>query len=333
MEKILVSGGAGYIGSHAVKQLVEEGYAVLVLDNLVYGHAEFVRGAELIVGDIGDVSLLDRIFTDHSIGSVMHFSAYAYVGESITNPAKYYQNNLAATLTLLEGMRKVGIPHFIFSSTCATYGNPLALPITEEHPQNPINPYGASKFMVERILKDYEVAYGLKSILFRYFNAAGADPSGEIGEWHDPETHLIPLVLDVAAGHRDSIRIFGTDYDTPDGTCIRDYIHVNDIARAHILGLKHLQAKQPGEAFNLGNGSGFSVREVIRAAEKLTGRTIRAQETPRRPGDPPVLVGSAEKAARLLGWKTDFSALEQILETAWRWHRRFRQIANLPQNC
>jgi UDP-glucose 4-epimerase len=255
------------------------------------------------------------------------------VGESVANPAKYYQNNLAATLTLLEGVRKAGIRHFIFSSTCASYGNPLAIPITEEHPQNPINPYGASKFMVERILKDYEAAYGIHSILFRYFNAAGADPSGEIGEWHDPETHLIPLVLDVAAGFRDSIQVFGTDYATPDGTCIRDYLHVNDIARAHILGLQHLEARQAGGAFNLGNGSGFSVWEVIRAAEKVTGRKIQARETPRRPGDPPVLVGSAEKACRVLGWKTEYPSLEQILETAWHWHQRFRRIANLPQNC
>jgi UDP-glucose 4-epimerase len=324
MKKILVTGGAGYIGSHAVKLLRQQGALVLVLDNLVYGHPECTLGAELIVGDIGDEKLLAQIFAHHYIEAVMHFSAYCYVGESVTDPAKYYQNNVAGTLSLLKSMVKADIRNFIFSSTCATYGNPLLVPIPEDHSQNPINPYGATKLMVERILQDFDHAYGLKSIVYRYFNAAGADPGGEIGEWHEPETHLIPLILDAAIGQRDSVKIFGTDYPTPDGTCLRDYIHVNDLADAHIRGLNFLRDQQRSEAFNLGNGVGFSVKEVIQTAEKVTGRTIRTIETERRPGDPPALIGSAEKAARLLGWKPQFPGIEIITETAWRWHQKLR---------
>jgi len=324
MKKILVTGGAGYIGSHAVKLLQQQGYPVIVLDNLVYGHQEAVHNAELVVGDIGDRTLLEELFCQHEFAAVMHFSAYCYVGESVTDPGKYYQNNVAATLVLLQAMIKAQIQNFIFSSTCATYGNPLEIPIPESHPQNPINPYGATKLMVERILRDFDEAYGLKSIVFRYFNAAGADPEAEIGEWHDPETHIIPLVLDAAIGHRDSVKIFGTDYPTPDGTCVRDYIHVNDLADAHIRGFQYLQSHQKSEAFNLGNGLGFSVREVIQTAEKVTGRTVNTIETGRRPGDPPSLVGSAEKAARLLGWKPKFPGIEVITETAWRWHQKLQ---------
>jgi UDP-glucose 4-epimerase len=319
-------GGAGFVGSHAVRQLVRENIPVLVMDNLVYGHRELVRGVDLIERDLQDLALLEKIFSEHSIEAVMHFAAYCYVGESVIDPAKYYQNNVASTLNLLKTMIKANVRKFIFSSTCATYGIPLKLPLTEEHPQNPINPYGATKMMVERMLSDFDLAYGLKSISFRYFNAAGADPDGDIGEWHIPETHLIPLVLEVAAGRRDAVQIYGTDYPTPDGTCIRDYIHVNDIAQAHILGLKHLMGEEASGVFNLGNGNGFSVREVVGAVEEITGRKIRAIETGRRPGDPPVLVGSSEKARRGLGWERRFPEIQSIVETAWKWHRRLTGI-------
>lgn len=322
MSNILVTGGAGYVGSHTVKQLLSEGHTVVILDNLVCGHREFAQGAKLVASDIGDAQLLKELFSQNRFSAVMHFSAYAYVGESVTNPTKYYQNNVAATLTLLGAMLEAGVHQFIFSSTCATYGNPLKTPITEEHPQNPINPYGATKLMAERILKDYERAYGLRSIIFRYFNAAGADPGAQIGEWHLPETHLIPLVLDVAAGKRASVDIYGTDYPTPDGTCIRDYIHVADIAQAHVLGLSQLESGSAGQAFNLGNGSGFSVREVIHAAERVTGKKISAVETDRREGDPPVLVGSSAKAIKQLGWQPHFPDLTSILATAWKWHQQ-----------
>jgi UDP-glucose 4-epimerase len=321
-KKILVSGGAGYVGSHAVKKLTKEGFRCLVVDNLVYGHSQFVRDAELIEGDTGNAELLDKIFRQNQIEAVMHFAAYTYVGESVTDPAKYYQNNVVSTLALLKAMVKAKVNKMIFSSTCATYGNPQEIPITENHPQNPINPYGAAKLMVERILRDFDQAYGLRSVIFRYFNAAGADPDGEIGEWHDPETHLIPLVLDVAARSRESVQIYGTDYETPDGTCIRDYIHVTDIAQAHLLGLQRLMAGEPSNVFNLGNGGGFSVREVIQTAEKITGQKIKVAETSRRPGDPPALVGSAQKAQQALGWKPQFPDLESILQTAWNWHQK-----------
>jgi UDP-glucose 4-epimerase len=321
-KKILVSGGAGYVGSHAVKELQKEGFRCLVVDNLVYGHSQFVKDAELIEGDSGNSELLEKIFRQNEIEAVMHFAAYAYVGESVTDPAKYYQNNVVSTLSLLKAMVKAKVNKIIFSSTCATYGNPQEIPITEDHPQDPINPYGATKLMVERILRDFDQPYGLKSVVFRYFNAAGADPDGEIGEWHEPETHLIPLVLDVAAGTRDTVQIYGTDYPTPDGTCIRDYIHVTDIAQAHLLGLRELMTGKPSNVFNLGNGGGFSVCEVIQTAEKVTGQKIKATETSRRPGDPPALVGSAQKAQQVLGWKPQFPDLESILQTAWNWHQK-----------
>jgi UDP-glucose 4-epimerase len=325
MNTILVVGGAGYVGSHVVRQLMRENIPVLVLDNLLYGHRDLVRGVDFIEGDLENAALLEEIFAGRSIEAVMHFAAYCYVGESVTDPAKYYQNNVASTLNILKVMLKTGVKRFIFSSTCATYGIPQKLPLTEDHPQNPINPYGATKMMVERMLSDFDRAYGLRSISFRYFNAAGADPDGDIGEWHIPETHLIPLVLDVAAERREAAYIFGTDYPTPDGTCIRDYIHVTDIAQAHVLGLRHLLAGNPSDVFNLGNGNGFSVREIICAAEEITGRKIQAIETARRPGDPPVLVGSSEKARSLLGWETRFPDLRSIVETAWKWHRRLGQ--------
>lgn len=322
---ILVTGGAGYIGSHAVLALKRAGYSVVVLDNLVYGHRDLVEQVlqvDLVVGDINDRPLLDELFAKSDIAAVMHFSAYAYVGESVTTPDKYYRNNVVATLTLLEAMQAASINKFVFSSTCATYGVPKTVPIPEDHPQSPINPYGATKLMVERILADFDVAYGLKSVCFRYFNAAGADPSGLLGEDHNPETHLIPLVLQTALGKRQSVSIFGTDYDTPDGTCIRDYIHVADLADAHILGVEYLLQSGDSAVFNLGNGSGFSVREVIDTAKQVTGRDIKVVESDRRPGDPPALVGSGEKARKILGWNPQYPELDQILSHAWEWHQK-----------
>ncbi len=322
---ILVTGGAGYIGSHAVKALIGEGYEVIVLDNLVYGHRELVEEVlkvELVVGDISDRPLLDKLFASRNIAAVMHFSAYAYVGESVTDPAKYYRNNVVGTLTLLEAMIAASIKQFVFSSTCATYGVPHTVPITEDHSQNPINPYGATKLMVERILEDFDVAYGLKSVYFRYFNAAGADPTGLLGEDHNPETHLLPLVLMAALGKRDSVSIFGTDYPTPDGTCIRDYIHVTDLADAHILGLEYLLNGGDTNVFNLGNGQGFSVKEAIDTAKVVTGREIKVVMSDRRPGDPPILVGSSDKARNILGWEPKYPALKEILTHAWKWHQQ-----------
>lgn len=321
---ILVTGGAGYIGSHAVLSLKQAGYTVIVLDNLVYGHRELVEDVlqvKLICGDINDRALLDQIFTQHQIEAVMHFAAYAYVGESVTNPAKYYRNNVAGTLTLLEAMVAAGVSKLVFSSTCATYGVPQQLPIPETHPQNPINPYGMSKLMVEAMLTDFDHAYGLRSVRFRYFNAAGADPSGRLGEDHNPETHLIPLVLLTALGKRESIAVFGQDYDTPDGTCIRDYIHVTDLAEAHVQGLAYLLEGGATEVFNLGNGNGFSVQDVIATAARVTGRSIPVVMADRRPGDPAVLVGSAVKASQILNWKPLYPELDVIVEHAWKWHQ------------
>lgn len=327
---ILVTGGAGYIGSQAVLALRDAGYEVVILDNLVYGHRDLVETVlkvELIQGDIGDRNLLDQIFKTRDFSAVMHFAAYAYVGESVTQPAKYYRNNVVGTLTLLEAMCDAGIKNFVFSSTCATYGVPQQLPIPENHPQHPINPYGMSKLMVEQILDDFDHAYGLRSVRFRYFNAAGADPQGRLGEDHAPETHLIPLVLLTALGKRESISVFGSDYDTPDGTCIRDYIHVSDLAEAHILGLEYLLKGGSTEVFNLGNGRGFSIQEVIEAARRVTQHPIPVTLADRRPGDPPSLVGSAQKAQQILGWKPQYADIETILKHAWQWHqKRHRSI-------
>ena len=322
---ILVTGGAGYIGSHAVLALRDAGYEVVVLDNLIYGHRDLVETVlkvELVEGDINDRTLLNRLFQTREFAAVMHFAAYAYVGESVGQPAKYYRNNVAGTLTLLEAMRDAGIQNFVFSSTCATYGVPQQVPIQENQPQQPINPYGMSKLMVEHILDDFDRAYGLRSVRFRYFNAAGADPQGRLGEDHTPETHLIPLVLLTALGKRESISIYGTDYDTPDGTCIRDYIHVTDLAQAHILGLEYFLKGGSTEVFNLGNARGFSIQEVIEAARAVTGRPIPVTLADRRPGDPPNLVGSAEKAKRILGWQPQYADLESILTHAWQWHQK-----------
>lgn len=323
--KILVTGGAGYIGSHAVLSLLRNGYEVVVLDNLVYGHREIVENVlqvELIVGDISDRQLLDHIFATHNIAAVMHFAAYAYVGESITSPDKYYRNNVVGSLTLLEAMLAASVRKIVFSSTCATYGVSETIPIPETHPQHPINPYGFSKLTVERMLKDFDLAFNLKSVTFRYFNAAGADPTGLLGEDHTPETHLIPLVLLAALGQRKSVSIFGTDYPTPDGTCIRDFIHVTDLAQAHVLGLDYLLKGGQTDTFNLGNGNGFSVKQVIETAQQVTGRTIPVVQHPRRPGDPPILVGGSDKARKVLGWHPQYADLEMILAHAWQWHQR-----------
>ncbi len=323
--KILVTGGAGYIGSHAVRRLKKAGFRTIVLDNLVFGHREFVEPAELVVGDLSNISLLNKIFSDNHIDAVMHFAAYAYVGESVQNPSKYYNNNVGCTLSLLDAMVAHNVKKFVFSSTCATYGEPVAIPMTESHPQSPINPYGQTKLMVEKILRDYDTAYGLKSVCLRYFNAAGADPDGGIGEDHTPETHLIPLVLDAAVGIRPSITVFGHDYPTSDGTCIRDYIHVTDLADAHVLSLKYINEKKQRDFFNLGNGNGFSVDQVITAAEKITGRTIPVIRGERRAGDPAVLIGSSDKAHEILGWQPKFNDLDRIISTAWQWHQsRFK---------
>jgi UDP-glucose 4-epimerase len=322
---ILVTGGAGYIGSHAALLLKRAGYEVVILDNLVYGHQDIVDNVlktTLVIGDTSDRAALDQLFATYPIAAVMHFAAYAYVGESVTDPGKYYQNNVVGTLTLLDAMRAAGVNKFVFSSTCATYGVPETTPIPENHPQAPINPYGASKLMVERILADYSHAYNLRSVYFRYFNAAGADPEGLLGEDHQPETHLIPLVLQTALGLRNSVSIFGTDYPTPDGTCIRDYIHVNDLADAHVLGLEYLLKGGETTVFNLGNGNGFSVKDVIETARQITGRDIKALECDRRPGDPPALIGSSEKARTTLGWQPKYADLQAIITHAWQWHQQ-----------
>ena len=323
-QTILVTGGAGYIGSHAVKALQQVGYEVLILDNLVYGHQDIAEtlGAELIVGDTNDRNLVDKLFSDRQISAVMHFAAYAYVGESVSQPDKYYRNNVVGTLSLLEAMVAANIKIVVFSSTCASYGVPKQTPITEDHPQAPINPYGATKLMVERILQDFDVAYGLKSVIFRYFNAAGADPNGAIGEDHNPETHLIPLVLQTALGKREAITVFGSDYATADGTCIRDYIHVSDLAEAHVLGLQYLLNGNKSEIFNLGNGNGFSVKEVIDAAKQITGKPINVVYGDRRAGDPPALVGSSEKVRTVLNWQPKYADINLILQHAWQWHQK-----------
>lgn len=322
MSHVLVTGGAGYIGSHACKALAHGGYVPIAYDNMEYGHTWAVKWGPLETGDICDRRQLDAVIEKYNPRAVLHFAAYAYVNESVENPGKYYRNNVAGSLTLLEAMRDHGIRHIIFSSSCATYGVPEQISIPENHPQNPISPYGASKWMIERILKDFAFAHAVRFVCLRYFNAAGADSDGEIGEHHDPETHLIPLVLTAAAGKTDHIRIFGTDYDTPDGSCIRDYIHVADLADAHVLALKYLENGGENDAFNLGNGKGFSVREVIRTAESVTGKKINTVDGPRRPGDPPVLVGSADKAMRILDWRPKHTNLEKIVGDAWAWEKK-----------
>ncbi len=322
MSKVLVTGGCGYIGSHANKLLAESGHHTVALDNLVHGHREFARWGRFVKLDLDDRAGLVKLLAAEKFDAVMHFAGYAYVGESVSDPAKYYRNNLAATLNLLEASQAAGVDKFIFSSSCATYGLPQSIPMDEDHPQDPINPYGRSKLMVERILGDFSSAYGLRSVCLRYFNAAGAAPGAGIGEWHDPETHLIPLALEAALGKIPAVKIFGTDYDTPDGTCLRDYIHVDDLAGAHLLALEYLFQGGRSDCFNLGNGNGFSVREVIATARRVSGRGIETEDAPRREGDPPRLIASAAKAQRVLGWKPRYTDLAEIIRTAWEWHQR-----------
>jgi UDP-arabinose 4-epimerase len=321
-KNILVTGGAGYIGSHACKALARAGYLPIAYDNLVYGHREAVRWGPLVEGDLGDAARLADTLARHEVAAIMHFAAFAYVGESMEKPQLYFRNNVVNTLALLDAMLAAGLRHIVFSSSCATYGTPARVPITEDTPQRPVNPYGESKLICERAIHWYGEAYGMKYAALRYFNASGADPDGEIGEAHDPETHLVPLVLATALGRRVQIDIYGTDYPTPDGSAVRDYIHVQDLAEAHVAALGHLLAGGASLALNLGTGAGHSVREVIAAAERVTGRRITRREMPRRAGDPPVLVADVARARASLGWQARVSDLDSILGTAWAWHSR-----------
>lgn len=322
--RILVTGGAGYIGAHVCKALKSRGHEPVVFDNLIYGHRDFVKWGELEKGDLNDRSAIDSVLKKHRPSAVMHFAAYAYVGESVKDPSKYYRNNVIGSLNLLDAARLYGVKHMVFSSTCATYGIPQAVPIQEEHPQKPINPYGKTKLIIEEMLKDYDAAYGMKSASLRYFNAAGADPGAEIGEDHYPETHLIPLVLDAAAGLRHAVTIFGADYDTPDGTCVRDYIHVTDLAAAHIKAIEYVMRGGRSTTFNLGTGKGYSVKEIIEAARNITGRDIAVTIGQRRFGDPPCLISASQKAKDVLGWSPIYSDINTIIRHAWLWHvKRF----------
>ncbi|MFZ5428338.1 MAG: UDP-glucose 4-epimerase GalE [Thermodesulfobacteriota bacterium] len=321
---ILVTGGAGYIGSHTCKALKQAGYEPVTFDNMVYGHDWAVKWGPLVRGDILDGETLDAVFRQYQPLAVLHFAAFAYVGESVADPEKYYRNNVTGTLSLLSAMRRAKCKNIVFSSTCATYGVPNELPLREDHPQKPINPYGWTKLMMEQTLKDFDTAYGIRHAALRYFNAAGADPDCEIGEDHDPETHLIPLVIAATQGRRGHVEIYGTDYDTPDGTCIRDYIHVTDLAVAHIQALEYLQDKDESLIVNLGTGNGQTVREVIRAVEKVSGKATPVKEGPRRPGDPPGLYAYADKAYKLLGWKPQYGDIETIVGTAWKWHEKHK---------
>lgn len=322
MKNVLLCGGAGYIGAHMLKVLAQRGYEVTVFDNLSTGHRAAVRWGEFIEGDILDRAALDQLFASRDIDVVMHFCALSQVGESVKDPYKYYRNNVAGTLTLLEAMRAAGVNKLVFSSTAAVYGVPINEELlSESHPTSPINPYGASKLMVERMLEDAARAYGLRSMILRYFNAAGADPAGDIGESHAPETHLIPNVLRGALGSGEPLKIFGNDYATRDGTCIRDYVHVTDLAQAHFQAMRFLEANEGAHCFNLGSGKGYTVTEVIAAAREVTGCDIEFVRAPRRAGDPPALVANIRRAVDMLDWRPEFEDLRYIIETAWRWHR------------
>ncbi len=318
--RVLVAGGAGYIGSHTVKELLQEGYEVTIFDNFSTGKQELIAGGDVVVGDLMDKQSLRDIFHKQTINAVLHFASLIQVGESFLDPQKYYTHNLISSLNLLEAMMENGVERFIFSSSAAVYGNPQKIPIPESHPLNPFNPYGQTKFFLETILQDYGKAYGLKFISLRYFNAAGADPEGQLGEMHDPETHLIPNILLFLLGKKERFELYGTDFETPDGTAIRDYIHVTDLASAHVLALKKILASPSSDFINLGASKGYSVLEVIRKTEEVTGRKVSYQEKPRRKGDVPVLLASKEKAEKVLGWKPRLSAIETIIETAWNWH-------------
>src|SRR5262249_6871182 len=322
MTRILITGGAGYVGSHCAKALAAAGHDGVVFDNLLFGHREFVRWGPLIEGDVRDASALDAVFSAYRFDAVMHFAALAYVGESVTAPGRYYDVNVHGTRTLLDAMVRAGVRSIIFSSSCAIYGEPDSMPIGEHTGPNPINPYGFSKLVCERMMDDFGRAYGIKSARLRYCNAAGADAAAEIGEDHDPETHLIPLVLDAASGRRADVTVFGTDYPTPDGTAVRDYIHVNDLARAHVLALDHLLDNGDTIGVNLGTGYGTSVRQVVDTARCIPGREIVARDTSRRAGDPPVLVADPRKASEVLRWTPRHCDLAAIITDAWRWHNK-----------
>ncbi len=317
---VLVTGGAGYIGSHTVAELLDAKEDVIVLDNLEKGHREAVLGGKFIQADLRNIDEIRKVFKENDIEAVIHFAAYIEVGESVANPLKYYNNNVIGTLNLLTAMQEAGVNKIVFSSTAATYGIPESIPIKENDKTVPINPYGETKLTVEKILKWADSAYAIKYHVLRYFNACGAHVSGKIGEAHSPESHLIPIVLQVAQGKRDEIKLFGNDYNTIDGTCVRDYVHVSDLAQAHVLALKNLRKGADSNTFNLGNGTGFSNREVVEVARAVTGETIKATDAPRRPGDPDTLVASAEKAVNILGWKPKYNDLNKIIETAWNWH-------------
>jgi UDP-arabinose 4-epimerase len=318
-DTVLVTGGAGYIGSHTCKALAVLGYLPVSLDNLIYGHTWAVQWGPLVTGETTDALVLDKVFSQYRPKAVIHFAAFAYVGESVDHPAKYYQNNVVGSLAILNAMRRHGCRNIIFSSSCATYGIPKVVPIPENHPQSPINPYGRSKLMIEQIIQDYGSAYGIRYAILRYFNAAGADPDGQIGEDHDPETHLIPILLQTVQGRRLCAEVYGTDYDTPDGTAIRDYIHVNDLARAHVLALEYLTESHRSLCVNLGTGQGYSVMEVIRAVQQVTGKPVTYRTVERRSGDPPVLIAKPDHADSLLGWKPDISDIQTTISTAWNW--------------
>jgi UDP-arabinose 4-epimerase len=320
--QVLVTGAAGYIGSHVCKLLAAAGHLPVGLDNLSTGNASAVRWGPHVLGDVGNRDLLRQVFRQYQIDAVMHFAASAYVGESVSHPQAYFGNNVVNSLALLDGMLEAGVKPIVFSSTCATYGQPASIPIVESQPQLPINPYGVSKLFVERVLQAYAVAYGIRWIALRYFNVAGADPDGDLGEQHDPETHLIPLAIEVAQGQRPSLSVFGTDYDTPDGTAIRDFIHVWDLARAHTAALEYLVSGGENIALNIGTGRGHSVLEVVSAIEQVAGNRVPVDLHARRPGDPPVLVANPERAMQVLGWEPKFTGIHQIVESAWSWHCR-----------
>lgn len=320
--KILVTGGAGYIGSHTCKALARRGYQPVVFDSLENGHRGAVKWGDFESGDLLEPAGLGRVFERHGVAAVVHFAAYAYVGESVLAPAAYYRNNVVGSMNLLDAMRSSGVEAVVFSSTCATYGVPRRTPISEDQSQQPINPYGRSKLMIEQLLEDYCRAYGMRACSLRYFNAAGADPDGEIGEVHDPEPHLIPNVLWAGMGKQDRLKVFGGDYPTPDGTCIRDFVHVADLAEAHCLAIEYLFDNPGNHAFNLGSEQGHSVMDVIRAAESHIGLPVPYRMEPRRPGDPPVLVADSAKAERELGWRRNHSSIGEILDTAWQWECR-----------
>lgn len=320
--KVLVTGGAGYIGSQVALDLARAGHEPVILDNLSKGHRAAVVQGKFVQGDIGDYTLVTNLLAQEQIEAVIHLAAYSLVGESVKQPAKYFRNNMGNGQTLLDALVATGVKYIVFSSTAAVYGEPEKVPIPEEHPKNPTNPYGFSKLTFEGMLRFYEQAYGLRYISLRYFNAAGADPEAEIGEDHNPESHLIPIVLQTALGIRDHLELYGTDYPTPDGTCIRDYIHVADLSQAHLLALEALAAGKASTIYNLGNGQGYSNRQVIETARRVTGKEIKVVDGPRRPGDPAVLVASSAKIKAELGWSPKYPALDQIIATAWRWHQR-----------